>query len=45
MSLIKGALHESLGIPEGEHIPDSLLQQKLESTDDPILKKAFNICY
>lgn len=35
----KGLLHKALNIPQGEKIPLELLQQKLQETDDPTLKK------
>ena len=38
----KGLLHHDLGIPEGEEIPTSLLEEKMKTTTDPALRKRLN---
>ena len=35
----KGLLHKELGIPEGEHIPTSVLEEKLKIETDPHKKR------
>lgn len=39
LEIKKGLLHKELNIPEGEHIPTSILEEKLSTTEDPHLRR------
>jgi hypothetical protein len=38
----EGSLHEYLGIPKGEPIPISLIEEKLKTISDPKIRRKLN---
>jgi hypothetical protein len=38
----EGSLHEYLGIPKGEPIPISLIEEKLKTVTDPAIRRKLN---